>query len=506
MERLTVRGGAIGCGMGIGSNLSLSMRCGSWACGCFTFFPSMMKKPPFSSRFLCTCWLWFVPCAAMSLAAEGAGESAVGLQSIEVEAPFDMPAITVPDFSEARRFPITDFGAVSGDKTSTTEAIAEAIRAANEAGGGVVVVPEGEWLTGKVHLRSHVNLHLEAGSVLNFSGDPDDYLPAVKTTWEGMECYNYSPLIYAYECENVAITGEGKLRAELDVWREWYARPAAHMEALKRLYHMASQGVPVEERQMVGDEANLRPQFIQFNRCENILLEGISIENSPFWVIHPFLSRNMVIRGVSVQAHGHNNDGVDPEMSQNILIEDCLFDQGDDAVAVKSGRNQDAWRLDTPSKNIVIRNCKVRKGHQLLAIGSELSGGVENILIENCEVDKSITDVGHLLFIKTNERRGGYVKNIHMRNISAGDLRYGVLGIETDVLYQWRNLVPTYEERLTPIADVHIENVEAGEVNYVAKIEGQEALPVKNVSLVNVTTGDVREEAFKNRNVEGFRN
>lgn len=426
------------------------------------------------------------------------------MKTITVEAPFEMPAIPVPDFSECERMSIAEFGAVPGDQPGTTRAIAEAIGWAHEAGGGVVVIPEGNWITGAIHLKSHVNLHLEAGAILTFSANPEDYLPAVRTTWEGLECYNYSPLIYAFECRNVAITGEGTLRANLEVWETWYGRPEPHMEALKRLYHLAARDVPVSERRMVGEEAHLRPQFIQFNRCENVLLEGVSIENSPFWVIHPFLSKNIVIRKVRVKAHGHNNDGVDPEMSQNVLIEDCLFDQGDDAIAIKSGRNRDAWRLNTPSKNIVVRNCVVRNGHQLLAIGSELSGGVENVLIENCEVDKEIETVGHLLYIKTNERRGGFVKNIHMRGISSGDLRHGVLGIETDVLYQWRDLVPTYEVRLTPISEIHLENVTAGEVRYVTRIEGQAAEPVGRVSLKNVTTGAVSETAFQNRNVDSF--
>ena len=445
---------------------------------------------------------------AVSVALGWHGETwADGLATttVVVEAPFEMPPITVPDFAACPRFSIVDFGAKPGDKVSTTQAIAEAVDRAHEAGGGVVVVPEGKWTTGKIHLKSNVNLHLDEGAVVTFSGDPNDYLPPVKTTWEGMECYNYSPLIYAYECRNVAVTGRGKLRANLDVWKVWYARPKPHMDALKRLYHMAAKDVPVGERQMVGNDAHMRPQFLQFNRCENVLLEGVSIANSPFWVIHPFLSKNVVIRGVSVNARGHNNDGVDPEMSQNVLIEDCLFNQGDDAIAVKSGRNQDAWRLDTPSKNIVIRNCKIQNGHQLLAVGSELSGGIENILVENCQLDKSIANVGHLLYIKTNVRRGGYVKNIHMRNISAGNIRYGVLGIETDVLYQWKDLVPTYEERLTPISDVFVENVLAGDVDYITHIDGEESLPVENVSLVNVTVGKVRREKFQNRNVEEFR-
>lgn len=441
--------------------------------------------------------------ASFSLAA-GRTDS-LKTRSIAVAAPFEMPPIISPDFTGCRELAITDFGAKTGDKRATTQALANAIRQASESGGGVVVVPAGEWLTGAIHLLSNVNLRLDEGSVLLFSEDPADYLPPVKTTWEGMECYNYSPLVYAYGCRNIAITGKGKLKAKLDVWRKWYARPPAHLEGLKKLYNLAANGVPVEERQMVGDEANLRPHFLQFNRCENVLLEGVSIEDSPFWVIHPYLSKNVVIRGVKVNAHGHNNDGVDPDMSQNVLIEDCDFDQGDDAIAVKSGSNQDAWRLNTPSKNVVVRNCLVRNAHQLLAIGSEVSGGIENVAIENCRLDESIKDVGHLLFIKTNERRGGYVKNIYMRNITAGAVKFGVLGIETDVLYQWRDLVPTYEKRLTPIGSIHVQNVSVTEAKFITRIQGVDSLPVQEVELSEVKVGKVLQADFLNKNVEGFK-
>ena len=424
--------------------------------------------------------------------------------SIAVEAPFDFPPISIPDFADCPRFPITDFGASQSDQVKTSESIAAAIATAHEAGGGVVVIPAGTWPTAAIHLSSNVNLHLEDAAELLFSEDPNDYLPPVKSTWEGMECFNYSPLIYAYDCENVAITGNGILRAQLDVFKIWYARPAPHMNALKRLHRMASTGAPVEKRQMVGNKANLRPQFIQFNRCKHVLLEGVKIVNSPFWVIHPYLCQDVVIRKVIVNARGHNNDGVDPEMSQNVLIEDCDFNQGDDAISVKSGRNQDAWRLNTPSRNIVVRNCRVQHGHQLMAIGSELSGGVENVLVENCTIEKSLAGVGHLLYIKTNHRRGGFAKNIFLRNVTAGDLRYGVLGIETDVLYQWKDLVPTYEQRLTPIQDVFIEDVKAGSVEYVTKIEGEESLPVRNIRLTDVQVAECRSERLQNKNVLEF--
>src|SRR5688500_14972119 len=263
------------------------------------------------------------------------------------------------------------------------------------------------------------------------------------------------------------------------------------MESIKRLYNLAWNRTPVEQRQMVDDTANLRPQFIQFNRSENILLEGIAITNSPFWTIHPYLCKNVVIRKLKVYAHGHNNDGVDPEMTQNMLIEECIFDQGDDAIAIKSGRNPEGWRLKTPSKNIVIRNNMVKNGHQLVALGSELSGGIENVFVDSCTVIDG-AKLNHLLFIKTNERMGGFVKNIHFTNIKSGKIDLGVLGIETDVLYQWKNLVPTYERKLTPIKDVFLDNVTATDVKFVSRILGQKELPVENVSLRNITTGTVQ--------------
>ncbi|QGY45590.1 glycoside hydrolase family 28 protein [Maribellus comscasis] len=432
------------------------------------------------------------------------GDKSPKIVTVKVKAPFEMPAITIPDFSNCPKFPITDFGAIPENKEKNTLAIKKAIQKANQMGGGTVIIPEGEWITKKIHFQSNVNIHLEKGAVLLFSGNPDDYLPAVQTTWEGMECYNYSPLIYAYECKNIAITGEGKLKAQMDVWEKWFARPPAHMNSLKRLYNLAAKDVPVEERLMVNDTAHLRPHFIQFNRSENILLDGFSITNSPFWTIHPYLSKNVVIRNLNVYAHGHNNDGVDPEMSQNMLIEDCVFDQGDDAIAVKSGRNQDAWRLNTPTKNLVIRNCLVKNGHQLLAIGSELSGGVENIYMSNCKV-KDDANMFHLVFIKTNERRGGYVKNIYVNNIGADKMSEGILGIETDVLYQWRDLVPTYEKRLTPISDIYLKNIKANSVKFISRILAQDKLPVKNVVLKNIKVDQIEGDHFIHKNVTNFK-
>lgn len=423
-------------------------------------------------------------------------------KSIKVEAPFEMPAIVIPDFSNAPVFNIIDFGAIKGDKAKISNAIHKAIEKANSTGGGTVLIPEGQWLTGKIHFKSYVNLHLEKGAVLLFSEDPKDYLPAVHSTWEGMECYNYSPLIYAYNCSNVAITGEGEIKAKMETWKKWAGRPSGHMNNLKQLYMKASYYKPVEERYMINDSANFRPQFVQFNRCTNVLMDGIKITNSPFWTVHTYMSKDIVLRNLNIYAHGHNNDGIDPEMSQNMLIENCYLDQGDDAIAIKSGRNQDAWRLNMPTKNLVIRNVTVKNGHQLVAVGSELSGGVENVFVHDCEVLEG-AKLYHLLFIKTNERRGGYVKNIHFRDVKSGKIDLGILGIETNVLYQWKNLVPTIEPKLTPIQGIYLDNVKSGQVKFIARILGEKELPIRDIKLNGVSADSISESKYILENFEG---
>lgn len=439
-------------------------------------------------RIVFVCCLTFLSIASVFSKGEN---NPIQIELLKVKAPFEMPDISVPDFKKCKTFSITDFGAVSGNKDKTTQAIAKAIAKANSIGGGVVVIPAGEWLTGKVHLKSNVNLHLSKEAVLLFDDNPNDYLPAVNTSWEGMECMNYSPLIYAWKCRNIAITGEGTIKAKMGLWTQWAGRPRPHMESLKRLYNMSYRNVPTVERLMVNDTAHLRPHLIQFNRCENIRLEGFSIVNSPFWTIHMYLSKNILLSKLNVYAHGHNNDGFDPEMSQNILVENCKFDQGDDAIAIKSGRNQEGWRIQVPTKNLVIRNCTVKNGHQLIAVGSELSGGIENVYVHDCVVNNG-AKMFHIVFIKTNERMGGYVNNIYIKNIKADKMDFGILGIETDVLYQWKDLVPTYVRKLTPIKNIYLENLRVSNVKFESRILGQKELPVENIFLKNVVADTIR--------------
>ena len=419
-------------------------------------------------------------------------------EMVEVDSPFQMEAIKIFNFPQ-KKFPITKYGAKPGGSIDNTKAIAKAIEACHKAGGGQVIVPAGTWLTSAIHFRSNVNLHLEEGAVLNFTDNPSDYLPAVMTSWEGMECYNYSPLLYAFECENIAITGTGTLQPKMDTWKVWFKRPKPHMDALKELYTMASTDVPVEQRQMAKGENNLRPHLIHFNRCKNVLLDGFKIRESPFWTIHLYLCDGGVVRNLDVKAHGHNNDGVDLEMSRNFLIEGCIFDQGDDAVVIKAGRNRDAWRLNTPCENIVVRNCTILEGHTLLGIGSELSGGIRNIYMHDCSAPKS---VHRFFFIKTNHRRGGFVENIYMENVTSGTTQR-VLEIDTEVLYQWKDLVPTYEKRLTRIEGIHLKNVSCESTDAIYELKGNTELPIRNVEIKNVKVGKVKKFLNKTENVFG---
>ncbi len=250
-----------------------------------------------------------------------------------------------------------------------------------------MVVPPGVFLTGPIHLKSHVNLHVSAGATIRFSRDPERYLPVVLTRWEGVELMGYSPLVYAFEQQDIAITGEGTLDGQAGPEHWWPWKRTDHPRSQKpdrdRLFRQAEDGVPVAER-VYGAGHSLRPQFIQPYRCTNVLVEGVTITNAPMWVIHPVLSRNVIVRGVKIVSAGPNNDGCDPESSSDVLIEDSLFDTGDDCIAIKSGRNADGRRLATPSERIVVRGCRMRAGHGGVTIGSEMSGGVRDVFVERC--------------------------------------------------------------------------------------------------------------------------
>lgn len=359
-------------------------------------------------------------------------------QSLRVSGWDALPAllarIQAPEFP-ARDFDITNFGAVPGGVEDCTAAIGQAIEACHAADGGRVVVPAGVWLTGAIHLKSNVNLHVVEGATLKFSTDPAKYLPVVHTRWEGVEGMNYSPLIYAYDQENIAITGGGVLdgQASEENWWSWNgrARPTPQTVGRNRLFAMGENDVPVAER-VIGEGGFLRPNFVQPYRCRNVLIEGVTVRNSPMWHLHPVLCTNVTVRGVTVIGHGPNNDGCNPESSRDVLIENCSFDTGDDCIAIKSGRNNDGRRVATASENIIVRNCIMKDGHGGVVLGSEISGGVRNVFVEDCVMDSPNLERG--LRFKNNARRGGVLENVFMRNVTIGRVLEAVLTI--DLLYE----------------------------------------------------------------------
>lgn len=284
----------------------------------------------------------------------------------------------------ARVFDVRDHGAIPDDALDDRPAILAAIRACNAAGGGRVLLPPGLLISnGPIHLQSHVELHVAEGALLRFSAEPAHFLPVVLTRWEGTECFNFSPFIYARNVSNVAITGSGTIDGNARrSFANWKPRQGPDQI---RIREMGAAGVPLHER-VFGEGHWLRPGLIQFFACNRVLVEGVTILDAPFWVIHPVFCRDVIVRGVTVDSGNPNNDGVDPESSTNVLIEDCVFRTGDDSVAIKSGRDEDAWRAGVPSENIVVRRCVMDSKANGLCIGSEMSGGVRNVFLEDCEV------------------------------------------------------------------------------------------------------------------------
>ena len=423
----------------------------------------MKKLIPFS-----TLLPLLLACSCMGIKAQPSSRDAWS------QVPQILQRINAPQFPD-NYFNITNFGAVAGDTNDCSSAIELAIDACVRAGGGHVVVPAGEFLTGAVHLKSGVDLHLETNAVLLFSTNPTNYLPLVFTRFEGTELYNYSPLIYALGQKNVALTGDGTIDGQADDsnWMAW-----KNTKSRATLVKMATDGVPVEQRRF-GPGFNLRPGFIEFNRCENVLIQGIHIRRSPMWEIHPLLCTNVTVRGVDIMSHGVNNDGCDPESCSDVLIEKCLFDTGDDCIAIKSGRNNDGRRVNVPSVNLVIRDCIMRDGHGGVTIGSEISGSCSNVFVENCAMNSP--NLVCALRLKSNAVRGGVLQNIFMRNVNVGTVKDSVLQI--DFLYE-----EGAKGDFKPVAhNVVMENITVAQTPRVLNVRGFPGADISGVRIYNST-------------------
>ena len=422
-----------------------------------------------------------------SVPADGAWETVM---------PSIMARIKAPSFPK-RNFQLTKFGAKGDGLTDCTDAFRKAITSCNASGGGRVVVPEGVFLTGAIHLKSNVNLEVSRGATIKFSKDTKAYLPAVFTRWEGVELMNYSPFIYAFEQRNVAVTGGGTLDGQGGPaqWWPWVGRANyGWKEGMPRqapdrmsLFAMMEKGVPVSER-VFGDGHYLRPNFVQPYRCKNVLIEGVTIVNSPMWEIHPVLCTNVTIRNVKINSHGPNNDGCDPESCNDVLIDGCEFDTGDDCIAIKSGRNADGRRLNMPTQNIIVRNCRMKDGHGGITVGSEISGGVRNLFAENCQLDSQNLD--HAFRIKNNAMRGGLLEHLYVRELEVGQVAHAVITIDFN-----------YEEgargNFKPVVrNVSIKNVRSRKSKLALDVQGLANAPISDLHLSDCTFDNVAEPSI----------
>ncbi|HEY1121984.1 MAG TPA: glycoside hydrolase family 28 protein [Haloferula sp.] len=372
----------------------------------------------------------------------------------------------VPPIFPNKDFPITDHGAKEGGKDNCKSAFDAAIKACTDAGGGRVIVPKGKFLTGTIHLRSNVEMHLADGAEIIFSDRFEDYLPVVPVRVGGIEIMNYSPLIYAKDCTNVAITGKGKLNGNAAKWWKW-KESGAHFKA-------DLMSTPVESRIFGTPEAGIRPNFLCLYGCKNVLLEGFTIGSGPNWTIHPVYCENVTIRRVNVDTDGPNNDGIDPDSCRDVLIEHCNFSTGDDCVVLKSGYNEDGWRVGRPTENVIMRHCSSKHGHGGLVIGSEMSGDVRNVFMHDCQFDG--TD--RAIRIKSKRGRGGVVEKVYARDINAKNMQYEFAILNMDYSAD-KNAAAN--DKLPVFRDMCFERIEGDGAPVAIRITGEADSPIENI-------------------------
>lgn len=394
------------------------------------------------------------------------------------------------DHSQQPTIAITKLGARPDGKSDCLPAFRKAMKKAQKTKGGLhIIVPKGKYFVrGPIHLVSNVTLDIQEGATLLFSPNPDDYLPVVKTSWEGSFCYNHSPMIYGYGLTNVSIIGRGTIDGNCpETFPEWRKDQKAD-QMLSREYN--HNNVKHEDR-VFGKGHRLRPHLLQLYDCKDITIEDVFITNSPFWCIHLLKCENAICRGIRYDAKLVNNDGIDPEMSRNMLMENITFNNGDDNFAIKAGRDNDGW-AGTPTENIIIRNCSF-KGLHAVVIGSEMSAGVSNVFVEDC------TFGGYVkrgLYIKTNPNRGGTVNNIYMTNCKFGEVE--------DLVY----VTSMYagegadDNHFTDIYDIHVENVSAKKASNAAIVlQGTVAKPLRNITFKDIIVDECRV-GFSSANTE----
>lgn len=437
--------------------------------------------------------------------------------------PFEMPRVDIPVFPK-RSVNILDFGGVPDGITLNTEAFENAISELSKKGGGTLVVPKGVWFTGPIVFQSNINLHLEKSALILFSPDFDLY-PLVETSFEGLETRRCQSPISGRDLENIAITGEGSINGSGEAWRPlkkfkvnghywnkvvnsggvvkddiWYPS-----ESSLRGQELSSMNTPDSN---MSDEAwheikdFLRPVMVSFVNCKNIFLNGVLFENSPAWNIHPLMCENVILDGVFVRNPGfsQNGDGLDLESCINSIVVNSLFDVGDDGICIKSGKDEDGRKRGIPTENVIIENCKVFQGHGGFVVGSEMSGGVKNVSVKNCQFLG--TDVG--LRFKSNRDRGGVVENIHisdiyMFNIATEsllfDLYYGGKSasesLEDGDITPIDEVLPPVTEKTPQFKDIYVKNIVARNIRRAMFFNG---LPEMNIDNINVENAFITSE------------
>lgn len=368
-----------------------------------------------------------------------------------------------------------------------TEAIQKAIDKAEKNGGGTIYFPAGEYLTGALRLKNNITLHLDAGSILKFSTNFDHYLPFVQLRWEGTVMKSFSPLLYAKDVENVTITGRGTIDGQGEAWWKEIWRIESSKEKLE-----------LTKYQKMTQEANAdletapyyartrsylfhRPPLFQAFNCKNVRIEGVTIQNSPFWTINPAFCDNVTIDGVTIfNPYSPNTDGINPTSCKNVHISNCHISVGDDCITIKSGRDADGRKWATPTENVTITNCTMLNGHGGVVIGSEMSGGIKKITIANCVFDG--TDRG--IRLKAARGRGGVVEEIRVSNIVMNNIKQEAFMLN---LFYDKNTVEEPVTERTPIfRNIHISNVTGTNVNTAGRVIGIPEMPVHNLSFSNI--------------------
>jgi unsaturated rhamnogalacturonyl hydrolase len=383
----------------------------------------------------------------------------------------------------AKNFPITDYGAKADGTTDCTGAIRQAIEACNKAGGGHVVVPDGDWATGPIRLLSNVDLHLADHATLHFSTDVQKYLPLVRVRFEGVECMNFAPPIYAFEQENIGVTGKGTIDGGGQM--AWTQAVGARRGAI-------SVNLPVEER-LMGPGAGLRPNFVQPYRCKNVIIEGLSIRNSPMWEINPVFCTNVIVRNLDIDSHGANNDGCDPDSCEYVLIEGCTFDTGDDCIAIKCGKDDDGRRVNRPTEFVIVRNCTMKDGHGGVTLGSECTPAIRNVFVDHCQM--SSPQLNAILRFKNTPVRGGVIENVYARDVSVGSVNKKNAGF----LIEYTYMNSTTGPYVPVLRNVNATNIRGADVPVLVKLTAGPTAVIENIRISDsVFAGPNPDELLQN--------